>query len=731
MALRTPFRNNVRLVFAVVLVAALVLAGLDAFLRESHDFAPDFLASVLLFGIAILDLSILLVLLLVLGRNIVRALMERRRGVLGARFRLRLLMVFALLAITPAVLMLLVGGDLIRHTVDRWFNVDVERMLSSSQALGTALRQVAAGQARTQARLLAREVASRRLLEAEGLSRLHFVVERRARELDMDLVSVSGREGELVAVVSPRFADYRLDRGSSARLVSEALAGRESEARVPFGAGELEQVAVPVQEGTSPPIGAVIVSTFLPGDVAGNLREVEERYVKFQKTRGYKEPIKALYVAVYLLPALLVLFAAVWLSQYLATRITTPLRLVADGAERIAAGERGVRADFPAGADEFGALIASFNRMSERLARSEEELDESRAGLARKNHELEVRQGLMETVLETVGVGVLVVDGSGTLSAVNAAGQRLLGIGSDGAGRALARVACDGGRELVAEMVARVLSGRSSRQGREVVVSGPEGDHHLNVTTVALPGSGGDAPGAVVVADDLTPLIQAQRVAAWGEVARKLAHEVKNPLTPIQLSAQRVRKAYLRNDAGFDRILTEATRSIVDEVESLKHLVDEFAHFARLPTAQLVPCQLREIIEQTLALYDGPFPEVRFERAVDPDLPQARVDPSQMKRLLINLLDNAIEAMERHGTISIEATFDREAGRFRLAVADDGPGISPAQRESLFVPHFSTKKHGGGLGLAMVGRIAQEHRGTVRFEENHPQGARFVVELPG
>jgi two-component system nitrogen regulation sensor histidine kinase NtrY len=248
---------------------------------------------------------------------------------------------------------------------------------------------------------------------------------------------------------------------------------------------------------------------------------------------------------------------------------------------------------------------------------------------------------------------------------------------------------------------------------------------------VALPGSGGDAPGAVVVADDLTPLIQAQRVAAWGEVARKLAHEVKNPLTPIQLSAQRVRKAYLRNDAGFDRILTEATRSIVDEVESLKNLVDEFAHFARLPAAQLVPCQLREIIEQTLALYDGPFPEVRFQRAVEPDLPPVRVDPSQMKRLLINLLDNAIEAMERHGTISVEATFDREAGRFRLAVADDGPGISLAQRESLFVPHFSTKKHGGGLGLAMVGRIVQEHRGTVRFEENQPQGARFVVELPG
>jgi two-component system nitrogen regulation sensor histidine kinase NtrY len=230
--------------------------------------------------------------------------------------------------------------------------------------------------------------------------------------------------------------------------------------------------------------------------------------------------------------------------------------------------------------------------------------------------------------------------------------------------------------------------------------------------------------------DDLTPLMKAQKVAAWGEVARKLAHEIKNPLTPIQLSAQRMRKAWLKSDPDFDQVLTECARAIVDEVEALKNLVDEFAQFARLPAVSLQPTSLHEVIEQALSLYDGLFPGIVIERREAADLPELRLDPNQMKRVLINLVDNSIAALDEKGRIVVATEYDRGAARARLIVADDGPGIAPADRDQLFVPHFSTKKRGSGLGLAIVSRIVQEHLGTIRAEDNDPHGARFVVELP-
>jgi two-component system nitrogen regulation sensor histidine kinase NtrY len=223
--------------------------------------------------------------------------------------------------------------------------------------------------------------------------------------------------------------------------------------------------------------------------------------------------------------------------------------------------------------------------------------------------------------------------------------------------------------------------------------------------------------------------MRAQKVAAWGEVARKLAHEIKNPLTPIQLSAQRIRKAYLKSAPELERIVTECTQAIVQEVEALKNLVDEFAQFARLPAVNLQLGSLDEVIDHTLSLYDG-FAGVRIDRRLAPDLPALRLDPAQMKRVLINLVDNAIEATEKKGAVIVSTEFDRSHGRVRLGVADDGPGIAPEDRDKLFVPTFSTKRRGSGLGLAIVSRIVQEHQGTIRVEDNLPRGARFVVELP-
>ena len=728
---RRGIHNNARLVLAITAGLALVFLLAELLLRRSRDFQPDFLASALLYGLTVLNLSILLVLLFVLGRHLVRMLMEWRRGVFGARLRVQLLLVFLLMAVAPSVLLLLVGSDLIRQAVDRWFNVDVEQILASSQVLEGSLREGAADRSRVHARLLAREIESRRLLREGQLGRLRRAVESQARDLEIDVVNVYAKGGEIVAVMDPRLPPAVSWDGASGEALAETTRdGREAEALVAYGSGELARVAVPVRNAEGVPAGAVVVSTFVPAAVSRAAHGVRDHYTKFRKTQTYRDPILSFYRSLYLFPALLILFGAVWLAVYLARRITTPLRLVAEGAEKIAAGQRGVRVDFPSGSEEFRALIASFNRMSERLARSEEEVDFGRAGLVRKNQELEERRRLTETVLETVGTGVVVLDDEGTVTAINAAAQRLLGLDASALGLPADRVLQGPGRDEIRSLVLRLLSGRVSRQVREVLLPSHDREHHLAVVVVSLPGSLGSAPGALLVIDDLTPLMKAQKVAAWGEVARKLAHEIKNPLTPIQLSAQRIRKAWLKSDPDFDRVLGECARTIVDEVEALKNLVDEFAQFARLPAASLQPTALHEVIEQALSLYDGLFPGLEIDRREAADLPMLRLDPDQMKRVLINLVDNAIAAMDGRGRILLATEYDRGEERARLIVADDGPGIPAGDKEQLFVPHFSTKKRGSGLGLAIVSRIVQEHLGTIRAEDNEPRGARFVVELP-
>ncbi len=380
---RERFQNNVRLVLAVTGGLLLVFLIAELLLRKSRDFQPDFLASALLYGFTVLNLVLLLVLLFVLGRNLVRMLMEWRRGVFGARLRVQLLLIFLLMAAAPSVLLLFVGSDLIRQTVDRWFNVDVERLLASSQALGAALDASATETSRVHARLLAREIDARGLLLDEDQARLRRTIEARSRERDLDLVTVYGRE--------------RRDRvrDGPARAVGGVVGrlGRGSRGRRAARGREVRAWSIRGRAGSRGSPSRSTAPTASRRERSSCRRSWRRRWprpstrsasatTKFRQTQTYREPILAFYRSLYLFPALLLLFGAVWLALYLARRITTPLRLVGEAAERIAAGERGARVDFSTGSDEFRALIGSFNRMSERLARSEEEVEFSRAGLA-------------------------------------------------------------------------------------------------------------------------------------------------------------------------------------------------------------------------------------------------------------------------------------------------------------------------------------------------------------
>jgi two-component system nitrogen regulation sensor histidine kinase NtrY len=282
----------------------------------------------------------------------------------------------------------------------------------------------------------------------------------------------------------------------------------------------------------------------------------------------------------------------------------------------------------------------------------------------------------------------------------------------------------------VAGLLVGAGSGRTDAAAQEIAITRDGQELHLAVVATALAGDSGKPEGVVLVLDDVTPLIRAQKVAAWREVARRLAHEIKNPLTPIQLCAERLRRHFAAGPPGPRALVDECTTTIVGEVESLKGLVDEFAQFARMPTPRTVPTDLAHLITETLALYDGIFTEVCIDRRFAEQVPPVRVDVEQIRRVLINLVDNAVEAMERKGRILVETLWDRANSVARITIADDGPGIPPAEREKLFLPYYSTKRRGSGLGLAIVRRIIAEHGGSIEVADNTPRGTRFTIDLP-
>jgi two-component system nitrogen regulation sensor histidine kinase NtrY len=713
---RPPLKNNLPLAAVLFVVLAITAVGLMWAARQSPDIGADFAASALLFALSVVNLTLLLVVLFVLIRNLVRAFLDSRRGVVGARLRLRLVLALLVMGLLPALILIGVGGSLIRDSSSRWLSFDAAGMAGAARAVAVRVEDERVRAARALASSAASELGRRHLRDP----RAPLASQGLGLPVDTDLLLVLNAKNEIVAT----FGRSPLLPSEIAGLAAEARAGRLAELSTKKEGEDLRLAARQIPDA---PGHVVIVGLGASVDQQALTDNLDRRLDTFEKLRAARGPITSVYISLFLFPALLTLVGASWLPFVLARRFARPVRNVALAAERIAAGERGVRVEKDETDEEFVKLIQSFNLMSERLARSEEEVEFSRSDLTRKNLEIDERRRLMETVLETIGTGVLVVNGEQKVQRVNSAASRLLG--GDPARIVDSPLSSLVPQEVAGEVtrsIARVLEGRSTHFERDLALFGVRGRREVRFRVAPL----ASPSGAVIVLEDVTPLMQAQKVAAWGEVARKLAHEIKNPLTPIKLSAQRVRKAHLKSAPDFDRVLSESIEAIVSEVDALQHLVDEFAQFARLPPSRPVEGSLNLVVEAALALYETAYPHISLERRLEPDLPVLRLDGPQIKRVVINLVDNAIAALGEKGTIEIGTAFDSASKRATLTVADSGPGVPAASRETVFAPNFSTKRKGSGLGLAIARRIVEDHGGEIRVEDNVPRGARFVIELP-
>ena len=685
-------------------------------------------------------LSLLLVILAlglagVLVRNLVRLVVERKHGMLGARLRAKLVFYFLALVLLPALVLFYGSAHVIKESVEAVLRTPLEDLTARSGAIVQEWRDYLQSQARDTARSIAREIRHGGYLAPERHEELRALLELWRLDEDPRHIRISRGE-EVVAEVeaSSVSLDPALRQQATELLAglvrSAATAGREQAHIDYLGDGLLAHAAVPIAPGPGDAPGEpwiVSVGIVLPPRLAGNLEGIDRAASIYRQFRVQRRELVRLYLTLTGVVFLATLFVATWIGFYVARRITRPIQELADATREIAAGNLSVRVETEIG-DELGMLVEAFNDMAAELQENRETITRSTADLRRSNRALDERRRYIETLIANLSTAVLSLDPQGRVTTANPAVARILGVDpvADLEARGQLRIP---GLEPLAELLERELPPAGNGVRCELALTRDGATRNVAVQLSPLRGAAGEHLGTLLIVEDLTELLRAQRIAAWREVARRIAHEIKNPLTPIQLWAQRLRKKFEDRGEDVAQVVREATDSIEREVQALKQLVDEFSLFARLPEVRRREVDLREMVDSALALYRG-LGDMTWEVDLEQGLAQARLDPDQMRRVLINLIDNAVTAMKRRGRVRIAARRVEDGSVLRIEVEDEGPGIDPADRDKMFSPYYSTKKRGTGLGLAIVHKIVTDHEGTIRVEAKRPSGARFVIDLP-
>lgn len=668
--------------------------------------------AILLAALSALIFLLFVALTFVLARNLLKVFAERRIGVLGSRFRARMVVGALVLSFLPTLFLFLFSYVLMNRSIEKWFSRPIEQLSQDTSKIAQLLTSYAAENARAEAISLAADPEIQRAVSANDTKGFDAKLQRHRTSLQGGFVALL-RQGKLVHAWNP----------APAPVMESILSGRDDPQRqfVPARAdlvnGDQLLVALP-----------------LPPQYTSSLSSVEDSQRGYFELKQQQKQLRRFYMQMLMLLTVLTLFAATWVSLFLARLVTRPVSALAEATQQIRAGHLGYRVDVPA-ADELGELVASFNEMAgelegnrTRIEQAGRQLADANVALAQANTDLEKRSNEISTILENIPTGVLSLDAAEKITHSNRAFKDLFARVDTPFGHPLEEVV----EAPFAQEIRRLLR-RADRMGtaaREFETSGL----HLEVTAASLM-RGPSRVGYVVVFEDLSELLKAQKQSAWREVARRVAHEIKNPLTPILLSAERIRRSLAREpDPSANAVIHGSAETISGAVETLRRLVDEFSTLARFPAAQPQPTDINNVIHRAVDMFNGRLDGIRVQTDLDSSLPPVMADPEGIKRVVANLIDNAAEAMQESLVKEIDIRTillaDSDSDLVEISISDTGHGITPDLKERLFLPYFSTKERGTGLGLAIVSRIVEEHHGSIRVEENKPVGARFIVELP-
>ncbi len=724
-------RKDQRLIVGGLAVMLLLFtAFFYLFLRERD--LPAFLVTnrLLLFVLWYANVVLILIVLFVLLRNLFKLLVERRHRILGSTFKFKLVATYIGLSLFPVLALFAIATELLQGSIDRWFNIPLRPVLERGSAVAQALRDRIEQQNLRDAQQVLRETSGLDLRAPAERQRL----EKLLAELHLDLLSVYEGSEFVQGVVNPQSGMKDLPEPRHAILEEAAAEGEAFQIDTPpAGRGKLIYAAAAAAGGGRPARSAargprrtvVVAATLLDPALAERTDRLIEDFQSYRQLEVQKDDVRASHLLIFIMVTLVILLASSWVGLYLARRVTVPIQALAEGTRRISGGDLHHRVEVQAD-DELGVLVDSFNRMTGELANNKELLERGNLDLTLSNQRLAAERALIAAVLQSVAAGVVSIDSEGRIFTCNEAALRLLRQSEEVVvGRPVAEAWADPERRKLAALLAEPRP----EGGKELhlFLGGEWQTFEAKVT--ALEGAAGPPRGRVLVLEDLTELIKAQQLAAWNEAARRIAHEIKNPLTPIRLAAERMLKKHRQGEPGLAGAIEDGVEIIVREVATLQGMVDEFSRFARMPRPQPARTDVPRLVAETLHLYQNLKPGVEVEARLDGDLTGVMLDGEQIKRALINLLDNAVEATDAPGRVTVSA--QQRDGHFAIKVADTGRGIPPEAKEKLFLPYFSTKGRGTGLGLAIVHRIVADHHGSIRVEDNHPRGTVFTVELPG
>lgn len=725
----------IRIVIACCLLLIPILGYVQRSLLSGQTAALPVSSTVLIFALININSLLLLLMLYLVLRNLVELVFERKQHLLGSRLRTRLVISFISLSFIPTAILFLVALRFVSTSMDYWFNARVEESLQASRQL--AQKNLADTQ--NQVQYMGKHYA---LLLESGLVDYHnqaaldqFFQKILAENLvgaPDSLLVLNDQRNQVVAIRNTRMQQIALQPPPSEALRLAEQSGQVQFVSTPTTLGELFQAIVPAQlVGAPAQTWFVIVGALVPSTQMGNMQAITEGLTGYQQMIMLKAPIKFSLLIMLLIVTLLILFGAIWFGFYIARSLTEPIKKLAEATKRVAAGDMEGMVE-KKNDDEMGMLIDSFNSMTAKIRASNLQLAQTHRALEESTDISEQRRRYLETILTNVAAGVIALDDHNRITTINRFAEELLAIHPTLFLNKDFHMILPKQHALIVDSFLMELKKSSKatieRHLRIIIRRGEALSLQVNLTRMI--DDRGQPIGFVFVFDNLTNLEKAQRLAAWQEVARRIAHEIKNPLTPIQLSAQRLRKRYLETIPDHRDIFDQCTATIIDQVEEIKNLVSEFSDFARMPQLHKEQHDLGKMVHEVAVLYQEAHKHLDIRCTLDPTLTEFLFDAVQIKRVLINLLDNAVSMVGAGGRIDIKLVRDQEAGVVRMSVADNGPGMSDEVKVRVFEPYFSTRKTGTGLGLAIAQTIVHEHGGRILVTDNEPQGAVFAVELP-
>jgi len=720
-------QRRIRYIIAGCLVFFLISSYLEGHVYQLGTVSFPVSGNVLVFALININVILLLLMVFLVLRNLVELVFDRRRSVLGSRLRTKLVISFVSLSLIPTTLLFFIALQFVSTSMDYWFNINVDRSLEQSLTLAQDVFQDVSDLVEEQGAELAVSLAQKDFsnldsvgkylqeqVDLHNLSGLAVFTSNNTAVLNVLIEEIAGNEVPVI----PTGLIRRSINGEKGVNVSQAIV-----------AGELVRGLVAFDSHYNDEPYILVTSKLIPRDRLERMEVISKGVQGYKQLLLLKKPIKTSLLVMLLIVTLLIIFSAIWFGFYVADGLTRPMAKLALGIKRVADGELDFVLEKDSG-DEMGTLVESFNMMTKDLLSSKIQVEEGHNALEHVNEETERRRRYTEIILQNVTTGVISLDAQGRVITINKFAEDLLKVEKEEvvhkSYKSILRLNHLG--ILESFFIELAESGKSSIQ-RPLKITVNNETLSLRVNFSKLEDDDGQPIGIVIVFDNLTEIEKIQRMAAWREVARRIAHEVKNPLTPIQLSAQRLRKRYL--DVIDGDIFDQCTRTIIIQVEELKRLVSEFSSFARMPAVRKTKSNLVDMVNEVFFLYKEAHKNISFTLKTD-EIPLCMFDVEQLRRVVVNLLDNAVAACEQQNEKRVEICIhknDTDKLLF-IEIADNGPGVADADKVKLFEPYFSTKKTGTGLGLAIASTVISDHGGYIKVVDNQPVGARFVVELP-